>query len=560
MDRSAIAAVPSPPRLAWFRTWKLPLLVCALAGGFALFVTFSGDWIPIFSDGGMCTLMYYASLGGAVVLCSAWFALLSGSAPRLRKQIGLSELAVVLAFVAVLRVEQVGGNMWPLKLVWRWSPPADAQLDPLKSATALSEQGAPGAPSADATMPGLADYPAFLGAHRHAVVTGVTLATDWKKNPPRQVWRQKIGAGWSSFAVVGTAAVTQEQRGDEELVVCYDVPTGHVRWAHADPGRFTSVLGGDGPRATPTIADGRVYTIGSTGWLNCLDLATGVPFWKTRNVLDDVGTTPDLEHAAVAWGRAGSPLLVDERVILPGGGPPASDPAQSKIVSLIAYDQRTGEKVATGGHQQISYSSPSLFTLDGQRQIVIVNESCITGHDPQTLQELWTFPWEGGSSSSATSPQTQQIAPDTLFVSKGYGGGGAVFKVNQAADGWRVTLVWHNRSNLRTKLSNCVIAGSHVFGLDEGVLECVDLATGKRLWRNGRYGLGQLLLCGHVLLVQAESGEVALVENNPNQFVELARFAALDDKTWTNPTLAGRYLLVRNAEEAACYELPVTGQ
>ena len=545
MDQAAPRTDITP---RWFRTWKLPLAIWAAAGAFVAFVALNDE--TLFPDGGWRSLMYMSAVGGTVLLTSAWFGLLSTYPKKVRQFVVGAELAAVGLFFATRRIEKVeNGNIGFFTTVWRWSKPADYQLEKLK-AEKTDEQG---------SLPGLADYSAFLGPNRHAVVTDIKLARDWEKQPPRKLWRHSIGAGWSAFSVVGTAAVTQEQRGDEELVVCYDVPTGKVRWAHADAARFESILGGHGPRATPTIQDGRVYTIGSTGILNCLDLATGKALWKTRNVIEDVGSTLDLEGKAVQWGRAGSPLIVDDRVILPGGGAPLPSALEGKYVSLIAYDKNTGEKVATGGNQQISYSSPSQFTLDGVRQIVIMNEATITGHDAETLKTLWSYPWPGGSSNAST-PQTQQIASDTLFVSKGYGIGAAVFKVvrgDKSTAPWKVTEVWHNPQVLRTKFTNCVLAGDHVFGLDDGTLECVDLATGTKLWKSGRYGSGQILLAGDVLLVQAESGEVVLVEDNSKKFSELTRFPAIEGKTWADPTLAGRYLLTRNAEEAACYELPV---
>ena len=542
MDNSSPPRTGSKPH--WFRTWKLPLAIWTAASAFIVYIALNDE---TFADGGMRVLMYFSAVGGAFILTSAWFGLLSSFSKVVRQRVVLAEVLSVGLFFALFKIQSVGGNIWPPHIVPRWWSYGDYKLAKPTVADAP--------PSA--SLPGLADYSAFLGPNRHAVVTGIKLARDWDKQPPRQVWRQPIGAGWSAFSVVGTAAVTQEQRGDEELVVCYDVPTGKVRWAHADAGRFESILGGDGPRATPTIQDGRVYTVGSTGILNCLDLATGLPVWKTRNVIEDVGSTKELEATAVGWGRAGSPLIVDDRVILPGGGSPLPTALEGKYVSLIAYDKNTGEKVGTGGDQQISYSSPSLFTLDGVRQIVIVNETTITGHDATTLKTLWSYPWLGGSSSNASAPQTQQVRPDTLFVSKGYGVGAALFKVSRDND-WSVKEIWHNILVLRTKFSNCVISGDHVYGLDDGTLECVELATGKKLWKNGRYGSGQLLLAGDVLLVQAEEpGDIVLVEDNPKKFVELTRMKALEAKTWTNPTLAGRYLLIRNAEEAACYELPV---
>ncbi len=396
------------------------------------------------------------------------------------------------------------------------------------------------------------DYPAFLGANRDAFVPDVRLLPDWGCNPPNLIWKQPIGGGYSAFAVQGGAAITLEQRGDEELVTCYDLHTGELCWDHAIHARHHDLIGGDGPCSTPIIYDGRIYALGATGVLRCLDAATGELIWM-HDVLADVGTNAETDRNGVPWGRAASPLIVDDLVVVPAGGPPAGTKA-----SLIAYNRQSGDKVWTGGTRQVSYSSPSLATYGGVLQIVIVNEDNITGHDPKTGEVLWEARWDGSSNASASASQTVPIGDDRFFVSKGYTGGAAVFEVMHDADGtWSAKQVWRNHRVLKTKLDNVVVKDGYVYGLNDGILQCVDLQTGKPQWEGEDYGHGQVLRVGDQLLITQEWGAVALVALDPTAFKALTRFQAIKGKTWNNPALAGDLLLVRNDREAACYQLPL---
>lgn len=486
----------------------------------------------------VATLVLACIAAGAIFV---WFLFFSGYSPRCRGSVlGLLVLALAAA-VACLRIEQVSGDLVP-RIVFRWQPDADRTLAKPAAETAAVDL--------QTTTP--EDFPQFLGPRRDAHVTGVRLSRNWQAQAPRQLWRQAIGAGWSAFAAVNGFAVTMEQRGDEELVTCYEVATGTMRWSHALPARHYTVLGGAGPRATPTIHEGRVYALGATGVLRCLDGATGRPVWS-EDLLARIGVTPEEDLNAVAWGRANSPLIVDDLVVVPLGGP-----AKGPWISLAAFDKATGRLVWTGGDSQASYSSPVLATLGGQRQILIVNQDYVSGHDPASGRQLWKHPWPGSSSTNANVAQAVPVPGDQLLLSKGYGGGANLLQVSRSERGpWQVAEVWSNSRVLRTKFCNVVVLEGHVYGLSDGILECVDLGSGRRVWRAGRYAQGQLLGVGELLVVQAESGDVALVEATSAGHRELGRFAALEGKTWNNPSLYGRYLLVRNAEQAACYELPL---
>lgn len=475
----------------------------------------------------------------AAITLLAWLVLRSGFTLRVRYGTLVAVGTLVAALVGVLRLEHVSGELVPA-FRFRWQPHADEQLAP---------------PVVQAGVVDLAtttpyDFPQFLGPQRTASVAGVTLARHWRVQPPQLRWRMPLGAGWSGFAVVNGFAVTMEQRGADELVTCYEAATGQPRWSHACRARHATLPGGIGPRATPTIHGGHVFTLGATGILQCLDGATGRPLWR-HDLLEKIGITAEEDLRSVEWGRSGSPLIVDDLVVVPLGGKPGG-PWQS----LAAFRQATGELVWTGGKYQVSYSSPLLATIGGVRQIVIVNQDAVTGHRPDTGEVLWEYAWPGKSNSDASVSQPVVLPHDCLLLSKSYGVGARLLQLSTTGGAWAVQELWAKPAVLKTKFTSVVLRGHYVYGLSDGILECVAWATGERQWKAGRYGPGQILAVNDLLLVQAEDGPVALVEATPEEYRELGAFPALDGKTWSTLCLSDHLLLVRNAEQAACYELP----
>ncbi|MDP6469306.1 MAG: PQQ-like beta-propeller repeat protein [Pirellulaceae bacterium] len=476
----------------------------------------------------------------AVSALVSWFAFLSGY-PRVLRFGGLTVLiGAISAFCMSYRIYQVSGELVPMfRLRHAASPDELLKQPPVMTGKNVSVRE---------TTPD--DFPEFLGARRLGRVDTVRLAPDWTAQPPKELWRRPIGAGWSGFAVVNGVAMTMEQRGDHELVTCYRVEDGALIWSYTIEGRHKTFMGGIGPRATPTINDGRVYSQGAFGTVSCLDGASGAELWR-EELLGRYGIPRDDDVKAIGWGRSGSPLVVDDLVIVPAGGP-----RDGPHVSLVAFDKTRGTIAWESGDRQISYSSPVLATLGGKRQVLIVNESNASGHDPKSGRMLWQVEWPGGSTTNASVSQAVPLPPNQFMLSKGYGGGAALFQLTATRAGkFEVRDVWRNTRVLKTKFCNVVVHHDHVYGLSDGILECVELATGQRVWKGGRYGHGQLLGVRNHLLVQLESGKVALVDATPEGFREVSRFSPINGKTWNNPTLYGNRLLVRNAEEAACYEL-----
>jgi outer membrane protein assembly factor BamB len=515
-------------RRLWF-----PFLTALLAAGGIAFIWLQPELEHNFQRLFTVLVVFLAALLGLI-----WFLFLSRVAWRLRG-ITVALLAVsIFGLVKAIRVDgTVDGTGLP-KFSWRWAPTRARQLSVSQLVDPVS------APLPSPALQNVPDVPQFFGAGRNGVAQSVNLAHDWTANPPRQLWRQPIGAGWSAFAIVGGRAFTQEQLGEEEAVTCYDLLTGRLLWSHSNPVHFTQWQGGDGPRATPTVQGGRVFAIGATGILDCLDAATGQRIWS-RDVLAE----NQLEN--LIWGVSASPLVFDDTVIVTGGltnGP-----------TVLAYRGSNGEPLWRSGADKASYASPSIATLAGRRVILSVNAASLTVHDPATGELLLNYPFADDKWPKASQPVV--LDGDRVFLSAGYGAGCALLEIKAGPDGKLVAnQLWKNL-RMKTQFNSVAARDGFLYGLDDGLLACVEISSGERKWKSGRYGSGQTLLVNDLVLVQSESGAVALAEAQPGGFKELGRIPALSAKTWNHPTLAGRYLLVRNNEEAACYELPLqTGE
>ncbi|EAQ77905.1 PQQ-binding-like beta-propeller repeat protein [Blastopirellula marina] len=505
------------------------------------------DIAPLLFDGAVGNVMTLIGVFFAFFIPVIWFTLFSGWSIAVR----LLPIACVLSapaiFFCFFRIVHVDGEMKPI-FAYRFAQSADQQLDALDGG---------GAAEGDSTQSTEHDFPQFLGPDRNLKLAGPNLASDWNTSPPQEVWRRPIGAGWSGFVVVGDLAYTMEQRGPSEYVSCYRVADGEPVWNFKHEARHETVLGYVGPRSTPLVHDGKVYAVGATGALVGLDAATGDVVWR-HDLLDEFDTTQAQFDGMVAWGRASSPLLYEGKdralIILPAGGP-----TRKESTTLVAYDAQTGEQVWTGGQQPMSYASPSLFQLGGETQIMSVNESTVSGHNPETGKQLWITDWAGDSSGAATCSQPVDLGDGRILVSKGYGQGARVFAIEKQADGqYAVQDVWSDGRLLKTKFTNVAAKDGFIYGLNDGILECVTAADGERTWRQRGFGHGQLLLVGDHLLVMTEEGELVLAAANPAAYEEAGRIQALESEVspnWNNLCLTGDLLLVRNAEQAACYRL-----
>jgi outer membrane protein assembly factor BamB len=471
-------------------------------------------------------------------------------------------VAIVLANAAMTLIRTDGISSSGSDLHWRWTPDAEQRLlargndDPVPPpvapavteaaiaevvspvpATSASADTAPSEEGATARAQIVkAEWPGFRGADRDSIVRGVRIESDWSQKPPVELWRRPIGPGWSSFAVRGDVIYTQEQRGEDEIVAAYSIKTGEPIWRHRDPARFWESNGGAGPRGTPTLSDdGRVYAFGGTGVLNALDEASGKAIWSRNAAADLKATLPD-------WGFSSSPVLIGDIVVIAVGG------------QLAAYDRATGAPRWRGPAHGFSYSSPHLATIDGVAQILLPSASGLTSVAPDGTV-LWEHAWPGG-----TITQPARTADGDLLISVLGGAGGAGIRrigVAHTTGKWTTQERWTS-NGLKPYFNDYVVHKGHAYGFDGSILASIDLTDGKRVWKGGRYGQGQLVLLADqdVLLVISEEGELALVRATPDQFTELARFKAIDGKTWNHPVVVGDVLLVRNGEEMAAFRLP----
>jgi len=448
---------------------------------------------------------------------------------RPRRAAMVATILLACGVWTLLRTDGVTGAFHS-HFTWRWAKTPEerflAQADDgpatLRSPVAATETGA--------------GWPGFRGPDRDSIIRGVRIETDWSTSPPVELWRRLVGPGWSSFAVHGVLLYTQEQHGDDEVVACYNLTTGEPVWKHRDAARFWESNAGAGPRGTPTLSDGHVYALGATGILNVLDAGEGSVIWS-RNAASDTHTE------VPTWGFSSSPLVVDDVVIIAAAG------------SLIAYDLTTGEPRwynTTGGD---CYSSPHLLRIEGVAQILLLNEAGASSVAPADGTLLWEYAWPG-----TPIVQPALIADGDILISVDEGAGVRRLTVTHEPSGWTIAERWTS-ARLKPYFNDSVIHHGHAYGFDGRSITCIDVEGGERQWKGGRYGRGQLILLAdqHLLLVLSEKGELALVVAAPDQFTELARFPALEGKTWNHPVLVGDVLLVRNAQEMAAFRLSLAG-
>ena len=449
--------------------------------------------------------------------------------------------AVLLAFGTwtLIRMDGVDGYL-SADLSWRWSRTAEQVLVDERAGSSASQLRSAWASLTTPT----AEWPGFRGSDRDSRVTAIEIRTDWPTEGLPELWRTSVGPGWSSFAVAGKRIFTQEQRGDFEVVTAYDATSGSEIWQHKDEGRFAEFISGVGPRATPTFAEGRLYTTGANGTVNSLDPRTGEPLW-TRSIVDDTDASVPM------WGFSSSPLVYSGRVIVFGGA--------GKGKSLIAYDAQSGEIEWTAGNGYLSYSSAHLTSLHETPQVLMMTELGLASFAPDTGEQLWLHEWSlGGGSPRIVQPA---VIGNDVVIGTGYGYGTRRISVSHEAGAWSTEELWTSIA-LKPYHNDFIVDGDYAFGFDGNIFTCVDLKSGKRIWKRGRYGSGQVLMITDqkLLLVLSETGELVLLAADPERHTELHRFQAIDGKTWNHPVVANGQLFVRNASEAAAFDLrPLAG-
>ena len=397
----------------------------------------------------------------------------------------------------------------------------------------LAVEGADGA-----TAPGSGDWPQWLGPHRNGEAPGARIAKVWPKNGPEEVWRRPIGEGFSGFAVVGDRAFTMYMDEAGEYVACLNAANGSQRWRLRSGPRYIEGQGGNGPRCTPSVDGNLVFAIGANGDLVAADVSTGKLVWKRQFTGEFGAKRPD-------WGFSGSPLVVGDALFVEIGG--------SDGRALASFAKSTGELLWASHNDNMGYSSPVMITAAGARQVLFFTAAGLVSVSPDAGALNFRYGWKTSYNVNAATPLF--IPPDRVFVSSGYGNGGAVVRIERAGETLSVGEVWKNKK-MKNQMATSVLHEGHIYGIDEAILACLDATTGEERWQTRGYGKGSLILADGHLLVLGDKGKLGLVEANPTAFVERASAQVLSGLCWTAPSLAAGRLYVRNESEAVCLQLP----
>ncbi|MCY2968306.1 MAG: PQQ-like beta-propeller repeat protein [Planctomycetota bacterium] len=443
--------------------------------------------------------------------------------------------SLIWGLVPLFRLEGFAGDYSP-ELSWRWSPSREQPRIETTDRTAISTPSSVGMSLGE---PADSDWPGFRGAHFNSRAPGRFAELDWRTDPPRILWTTPIGPGWSSFASVAGRLFTQEQRGDFEVVSCRDCATGQVIWADEHATRFSDVVAGAGPRATPTYRNGRLFTFGAKAVLSALDASTGKLYWR-HDLMTEVNA------ALPVWGFASSPTVVGEAVIVYAGGPGDN--------GLVAYHAVTGEPLWRRPQQGMNFGSAQPVSIDGREMVLFSTVSGLDALDPATGDLIWQYSptrWRG-----PIVCQPQQIGTNSLIVPLGDGVGVTRLEVTMNAEQWEITEQWSS-SHLKPSFNDFVYHDGFLYGFDQNIFACVNATNGERQWKQGRFGFGQVVLLPEAnrLIVTSEQGEVVLLATDPTAYRELGRVAAITGKTWNHPCVAGGTLFVRNGSQAAAIEL-----
>ncbi|MEM9409570.1 MAG: PQQ-binding-like beta-propeller repeat protein [Planctomycetota bacterium] len=447
------------------------------------------------------------------------------------KQIAIIAFVLLaqITIYSAIRLDGLYGNGYP-RLAWRWTTKPSGQMFDYENNSAIKVDS-------DASS----SWPGFRGRNCSGIFAEAELR-NWNQFPPKLIWSRSVGSGWSSFAIAGNVCITHEQRKNHEVLSCYELSSGRPVWVNRQEAHFDEISSGEGPRATPSIKGKFVYSFGATGILSCVKIESGKTQWS-RNVLEE----NQLENRI--FGMTGSPLVVDDKVLVVAGG---------SRCSVIAYNRFTGLPVWSSGNEMASYASLQSETICGTDAVLSFNGEGLSCYQLVDGTPMFHIPWISNPEERNNVCQpivlTNSESSTRIFISSGYGKGCAVYEISSSNEELSVSKLWSN-NNLKSKFSSAVYHDKYVYGLDNGILTCVHTETGQRSWKRGRYGHGQIIRIGKSIVIQSEGGDIAKVDCSPQEWIEEAKVEGLSSKTWNHPAFDGKHLIIRNDRQAICFEL-----
>ena len=391
------------------------------------------------------------------------------------------------------------------------------------------------------------DWPRWRGIDGNGSWTAASLATEWPANGLPCLWRQPLGGGYGGVAVANGRVYVmdrQQQEGPRERLLCFDADSGALLWKHQYRSEYGEMAYANGPRTTPAVVEGVVYTVGAAGQLASLDAIRGTPIW-TRNLLnDDQAPLP-------AWGFCSSPFIWRNLLMIQAGAP------QDRC--LLALNPQTGETVWHSLSDQAGYSTPLVIAAEPHAQMVCWTPTHIRSVNARTGQPLWSIPFAADSGMSIAMP----VFHDNLLLVTGYYNG--TIAIRPGRDSQEPTIVWQNRRELRGHMAQPLCRGGYGYLLDRrhGVT-CFEVQTGRKLWdaenrvtakaRNPHATMVWVDASEHALILNSD-GELILASLTPQGYVEHARSTILGE-TWAHPAYSGQRVYARSDTEIVCFALP----
>jgi len=392
------------------------------------------------------------------------------------------------------------------------------------------------------------DWPQFLGPDRNGICAETDLIDRFPDDGPAVVWRAAAGVGMSGVAVSAGSVYTLYQDEQQQYVVAMDEGTGEQKWRTGIAAAYENAMG-NGPRATPTVAGATLFVFTGQGLLAALSVETGKVQWK-------VDTLRDVGAKSAAYGMSSSPLVVGGKVVVHVG---------SHNGAVVAYDVESGDRIWNVGNQPIGYSSPVMMKFGGTKQIVSFIATAVVGIAPADGRELWNHAFVTEYDCNIAVPR--QLNDSSLLISSGENHGSAIVKVTESGDAWSVEETWTSfgkGSVLRSEWQTPVERNGHLFGMDNiggggpiTNLVCVNIASGKQVWIEKRFGKANLTLADGKLFISTMNGELVIVKATDDGFQETARAAVLG-MTRQAPVIANGQLYLRDDNEVVCIDIRLT--